>query len=96
MFNFTLDFVELHNGPIPDHQFNESINGVFRQAKSYIKKSKDNEVKIVSSNAIDDGQLSIIDMIRRKKPAPNVTNQVTISEDDTSSNSSDSNDDGDQ
>ena len=46
MFFFSyLDFVELRNGAIPDHQFNEAINGVFCQAKSQLRKENKNVMK---------------------------------------------------
>ncbi|CAF4615852.1 unnamed protein product [Rotaria socialis] len=34
------DFVELQHGPIPDHQFNEAIDGVFRQEKLKMRKAQ--------------------------------------------------------
>lgn len=70
---------------MPDHQFNESINGVFRQAKSYVKKQQKKQSEVVSKTVAGDGQRKISDMLPKKKLSLNVTNKVTKTFDDPSS-----------
>ncbi|CAF2107014.1 unnamed protein product [Rotaria magnacalcarata] len=41
------DFVELQHGPIPDHQFNEAIDGVFRQEKLKMRKAQTPAAKAI-------------------------------------------------
>ena len=57
------DFVALQTGPIPDHQFNEAIDGVFRQEKHKMRKAQTPVVKTtqksVEKNRNSNGQQSI-------------------------------------
>ncbi|CAF4709789.1 unnamed protein product [Rotaria socialis] len=41
------NFVELQHGPIPDHQFNEAIDGVFRQEKLKMRKAQTPAAKAI-------------------------------------------------
>ncbi|CAF4288628.1 unnamed protein product [Rotaria socialis] len=81
-------FVEVHHGLIADHPFNESINGVFRQAKSYSKKSKEKKAVSKASNV---SQRKISDMLPKKKLALNVTSKVMKTFDDPCSSSNEDN-----
>lgn len=76
---------------MPDHQFNESINGVFRQAKSYVKKQQKKQSEVVSKTVAGDGQRKISDMLPKKKLSLNVTSKVTKTFDDPASSSSEDN-----
>jgi len=78
LFVSDLDFVELHNGTIPDHQFNEAINGVFRQAKKDMRTAQDRAMGTsAKKQKIDHGQQTIDRMIRSKKSTSSVTNKTT-------------------
>lgn len=72
-----------------DYQFNEAINGVFRQEKSSAKKLNQSTVEKTPKAANNDGQLKISDMLRRKKSALNVPSTFAETLVDTSSDSSD-------
>ena len=92
MFFFSyLDFVELQNGAIPDHQLNEIINGMFRQAKSQLRKENKNVTKTPTNRTIyTDGQQTIDKMLLGKKSTPRTVNKIgTISKCTTSDSDSD-------
>ncbi|CAF2833266.1 unnamed protein product [Rotaria sp. Silwood2] len=72
------NFVELHHGVIPKHDFNEAINGVFRQAK----RDKENVqrftmVPSVKKQKTDYNQQKITKMLCSKKSTSSVANKTT-------------------
>ena len=78
MFFFScLDFVELQNGAIPDHQFNKAINGVFRQAKSQLRKENKNVMETPTNRTTyTDGQQTIDKVLLGKKSTPSMLTKL--------------------
>ena len=59
-FDCFLAFVQAQYGPLLDHDFEESINGVFRQARSGVRISEQPaKVKLVQKKKNNNGQQSI-------------------------------------
>ena len=62
-----LDFVELQNEPIPDHQFNEAIDRVFCHEKQKMRKAQISIEKNQNSN-----RQQLIDALYMKKSISNI------------------------
>lgn len=93
MFCSFLDFVQLHNGPVPDHPFEEAINGVFRQAKRDMRKNQQEIItKPVEKKKSNNGQQSI-DKFCSKKSAFNIGHKIMQVSSNPKSNLDDDDDD---
>ena len=70
--------MELHHGIIPDHQFNESINGVFRQAKKDHENAKEVKMELsVKKQKTAHNQQKMNKMFCSKTLTSSAANKIT-------------------